>query len=448
MRTLGILSALAVAGTVGLASGEAKAAPLQYVAILLDGSGSMLEDAYVQSDPGMPQVIKSKWREGLDRAMQRVAGQKIDKDQRMPTDPQWYVNEDDDLTKPPPADNYYPAATHCYRIWILADTAVTPVAIGSSTGWVCAGTASAKNPQVYEDVRSTLNSLSAPANLGISTPLADGLCEVLDRTNEVAGAGEWTRSIILESDGLENSSTLSLCKGTTAGTFDPAAKHASNNSFFKWAGGVPKESWMYKVYNKSIGAFNSVDFYPDPAASPPWPNTSILGIRVSPESQSSLAYFYGEAYNLGSPQAGLSVSRIAVLNVDALYNFIPPGTTAATAAAMQAATISDPLRLFFKGVGQHTRGRYQKIQFNASTPSKLPGEAKLVKGDANNTGCTTIVDYNTIRQSDVFGRPSNATPHTKQCDINRDGWVTQADATIVLQNLNKCKPGCTPATCG
>ena len=420
----------------------AHALPTQYVAILLDGSGSMLSTAFQQTVPGMPaQQPVSKWRAGLDRAMARVAGQKIDQDQLPVTDPNWYVNEEDDLNVPPAVDSMYPPAIHCYAVWVFGGTSNVKVYPPAPQSFQCASTAQgAKDPNVYEAVRTALNTLSPPASPAVTTPLADGLCTVLDETYLQAGAGEFARSVILESDGMENSSTQTLCKGSTAGTFNPdLVNPGQGGQFLKWAGGLPKDSWMYKVYNKAFN--NDPAFYPDPDAAPSWPVPSILGLRVDP-TRRSFAHFYNEGFGINDLAFARTLARSAVFHVDALYDFIQPGASAATVAAANAA-FPDSLRGFLKGLSVHSRGRYQKIQYNANS---LPGAAHNPPGDVDDSGCVTNADLNHIRQTDTWMRPSNATPHTRLCDANRDGWINNYDVQVVLPRINQCRPGCTLAT--
>jgi len=420
----------------------------QVVAILLDGSGSMLEDAFQQSDPNLPAQTRSKWKEGIRRAKIRVQDQKTDTDQRFDNDPNWYINEDDDLVTTGKPNNYYPAAYHCYGIWILHGSTVDKVwPDTNAASFRCAGTSSAKDPAVYDSVVSALGDIElqqVPADPGVSTPLADGLCTVLDQTFNATGSGtgEYQRQVVIETDGLENSSSLTSCIGSTEGNFNGQLMNASHPGFYAWAGGLPSGSWQLKVYNKSIGFSNDPNYY-DPLGTRPWPNTDVWGIRTSPIDKSNLAAFFAEGYYLGDTPDGRSTAKIALMNVDALYAWVPPATSTATANAMAAASFDDPLRNFFKGMAIHTRGRFEKLQYKAST---LPGQVHNPIGDVDDSGCTTSADISQIRQSDTFNRPSNSTPHTKTCDANRDGFVDQADVTTTLPYLNRCRPGCTLAT--
>lgn len=428
-------------------AGEANALPLQYVDILLDGSGSMLDTAFQQTVPGMPpQPVKTKWKEAIERASQRVLGQRDDKDQMPVTDANWFINEEDDLNTPPTTDSFYPPAVHCYQIHIFAGSTVTKVYPDASSGLVyqCGGDTITKNKAVYDTVRTFLNNLAPPASPGLMTPLTDGLCKVLDQSYFHAGFGENKRSIILESDGMENNSSDPAwvsCRGTTTGTFNPNLRAATGSPFLKWGGGLPKESWMYKIYNKAFN--NDPAYYPDPALPPPWENKTVLGIRAEPSTQRNFTFFINEANNWNDINFAKSQARAAIMHVDALYDFVQPGATGAEVAARNAAAFPTALKDFFKGLSVHSRGRFQKIQYNANN---LPGAAHNPPGDVDDSGCVTTADVNHIRQTDTWLRPSNATPHTKLCDANRDGWINQLDINVAMARMNTCRPGCTLAT--
>jgi hypothetical protein len=456
MKHLSLLSAACVLGTIALASNAKAVTVPQYVSILLDGSGSMLTESYYQEDPNQPAAKRTKWQEGIRLARQRVEGQRDDKDPRMPTDPNWYVNEDDDVTSAIKYA-YYPATTHCYQVSVFHEASVDQMYPPASSGqqFICAGTVNGvKQKQIYNDVVTLLNSLSPPANTDVTTPLADGLCKALNDSAQWALPGDYTRSIILETDGLENSSSQSDCVGDNTGTFNGTLVNAAHPEFLAWAGGAPSTSWMYKVYSKAIGYTNDVNFY----NAAPWVvNKSdgvtfdhfVWGIRapgagVTAEMQ-NLAYFFSESFGFlpGNAQAGAFSARIALMNVDALYSYVPLGTPAATANALAVATYPDQLRNFFKGMAQHTRARYQKIQYKGSDFA-APRHNPL--GDVDNSGCTTTADLTQVRQVDVFGRAANSTPHTWLADANQDGWVDNSDALVVLTHNNQCRPGCTLAT--
>lgn len=413
-----------------------------YTIILLDGSGSMLDPSVVSGN-----ITRNKWAEGILRAKNYVNTQKIDKEVRPNSDPTWDPNQ---ATTAPGVAEYYPPAVHCYSIWRFGDLEATQVYPNPDSPdpqkFYCAAQADGitKNAAGYDLIVNQLNNLAQPANAGINTPLAGGLCTALRRVREAAEADpdissgvQIRRSIILESDGLENSTPDNPsdpdnnCAGFHSSTdFKPDLVQVNHPAFLAWAGGLEENSWEWKVYNKAF--WDS----PNPPPIDTTSATPLWGIRVG----TSFLDFWTEFYQI--PPLGELQAGIVALNIDALYDYIPSsGTGAATANLVASGLVPPPppvssgsfppsLQAFVRAMTESSGGRYQGIVYNGNAP---PGAVHNPPADVSGNGVVDAADWYMISAADVYNRPTSDSTAVANCDINHDGFVDFKDRDKVTQ---------------
>ncbi|HET9956323.1 MAG TPA: dockerin type I repeat-containing protein [Polyangiaceae bacterium] len=430
-RTLGAVVAAAAALASITHTTDANAlGRKEYVVVLLDRSGSMLSDAYFDGT-----THRSKWKEAVQQAISRVEGQRDNKDRRPSSDSTW----EDPIYTPPATSDFYPESSHCYQIWTFEDTSYT-VRFPTDGTWFCAAGADGftKDKSKYATVINQINTVAAPASAGPTTPLAHSLCQALTIVRDAAQSDplygdpnnvQIRRSIIMQSDGLENSTpSTDQCYGSVpnTATFNPTLASAAHPGFYEWAGGLAVNSWERKVYNMA--------FLSDPAEPPfPWTVGGNQYWGLKPDW--NFLTFYQTVYNY--PEAiAIDASGLVSLNIDALFTYIP------TAAAKAAATpdVDPQLQALFRNYSKSTGGRYQRIQYDG-TKAALLGTAHNPPADVSDDGCVNNADYSMITQSDVYGKRDSEGQIVKRADVTRDGWVNSKDRDLVMRTWGQKRPG-------
>jgi hypothetical protein len=83
-------------------------------------------------------------------------------------------------------------------------------------------------------------------------------------------------------------------------------------------------------------------------------------------------------------------------------------------------------------------------------PQVTYGVNHRLAGDVDDGGCVDRADYSIVHQSDVWmQRAVRPCEICQRADLNRDGWVNQKDADIVIANwghgcINNPGPAPTP----
>lgn len=425
---------LAVA-VLGYAESAAAADRKVYTIILLDGSGSMLEPVI-----DTPSATRSKWQEGILRAQNYVRTQQIDQEVRPSSDPNWDPN---DATMNAGAATYYPPASHCYAIWKFGNLAATQVYPDpTQQKFFCATEADGytKNVIAYDTLANVLPTVPPPEDSSVQTPLAGGLCTALRKVREAAEADQTglanvqiRRSVILETDGLENSTPTDPdpgmdCAGTSSGpTYTPDLLDPLHPGYLAWAGGLAEGSWQWKVYNMA--------FWDSPGRPPIYTtSTPLWGLKPGWSYLDFWTSFYGVPDFAGT-EAGM-----VALNIDALYDYIPASAAGAAAKKKAKASLAPPpppvssgsfppsLQAWVKGMSKQTGGRYQAIVYNGNA---LPGVVHSPAADVNDSGVVDIDDFYMLIGPNVYGRPTSDSAAAANCDINHDGFVDYHDIEVM-----------------
>jgi hypothetical protein len=286
-----------------------------------------------------------------------------------------------------------------------------------------------------------------PKDGGPTTPLAGSMCAVIEATKKAAGNTGAT--IVLESDGQENNTpSTNACGGPDAGV---AATFVTDNTKDDY--GFPlvdgKPSWQALVMRRA-NQYNASS--PDLATAKKGPLPANLGWNVSP------IYTFYPATGAGMmalQQLSAQSTQTAQLSPLALPDGAQPTFTqqliraaaglsrpAAITMTSSGTTSMSPSELgLFRALGKaNARSKYTEF---VTVPGQTPvyGVTHKVAGDVDDSGCSDIADYRVIHQKDVWLKRAVAPLQIAiKADLNRDGWVNQADVPILIANWGKgCK---------
>jgi hypothetical protein len=329
------------------------------------------------------------------------------------------------------------------------------------------------------------------------TPLADALCRSFSKvwlSNTTAN-----RTLIFQSDGGENSSTIEACGGgdatnTSMTWADMMAAKAANTPDWGWlpagTGAGQPGTWQANVLRRGarltsflpggglfdsdanfaiserdavlVGVLTSSDDFPPPITLKVSPiyTLCVPGEDQDPAcvhkfgsssmAQASMMQFSGTgATIIMDGPASRPVTAFSTFGVQA----------AATVSAATASTASpriptmDPQELsFFRTLGSTPRSKLREV---VRDPGAVYGRGHAIQGDVDDSNCTSQADYSIVTQRDVWmQRAVRPLEIAIRADLNRDVWVNQDDRAIVLANWGKgCvnPPGPRPipvGTCG
>jgi hypothetical protein len=385
-------------------------------------------------------VTTSLWNESVNRASAFVKQQRdglLSYSVDSGWDPEYAAQQS------PNGTVKYVRTRNCYQIWKFGNSVFTQLYGDANGDFKCTdGDTEAQRNLDYGDVLTAIESIRSvpPADEYVMTPLAQGLCDTLTKLYNAGGSNVVLRSMLLESDGLENwSDAASACAGPySSTTFDSTLRNTSNSEYYAWAGGTTPYSWQWRVYTAAVlnGFFNGTltttradldaVVVPDSMWAP-----GVLGLKEN----WSWIDFYMAATGLDSSIPGAEeqmkeMARKVTMHIDALYTFIPPQSSA---SAYAVGDPSDELKAFTRGLSEDSGGRFQKIQYRGDMSAR-PGLAHPYPGDVSDDSCVSIADYKMVIQPDAYNRPSSDSQFTARVDANRDGWVNLADASLVLKN--------------
>jgi len=284
------------------------------------------------------------------------------------------------------------------------------------------------------------------------TPLADSLCRGL---SEVwPSNNNQNRTIIFESDGGENfSNSISpTCFGQPATNITTTTSWQSlvaNKTTSDW-GILPVGAWQANVLRRAT----RLQFAPPPydvqeaaavGAGPlgggdQWPTFLTMKVSVnyslcSPEDTDPVCVISNQTSPLTATHAanGLRIDSVggAVQTVAAASLAAAP--FAATATVTRTPSIKASELGFFRALGGATpSSKFREVVRN---PSVVYGVPHTLAGDVDDSNCVDRADYSIVTQKDVWMQQAvQPLQIAIRADLNRDGWVNEADRSIVLAN--------------
>lgn len=437
---ISILCLLAAGGIAAFES-EAQAATSDYNIILLDQTGSMT----IATSGG------ARWTDAVDAAIN-------------------WVNYDEQSI----------GATRAYAIWTFRNdfttnpyqmlrwptSAADCEAVGASINrnyceFVASDTTSYEMLKTllagYKDLTSPLYPITGP-----NTPLSDSVCAMLDKEwydNPGSGA---KKTILLESDGGENSS-ISACKGPYMDdtvvewnkTLPDWGMVATGVTDPTWeALGIRKATRVYKgLADPLAGALTATDAFrsdfvwrvdyhyqyctlnnPDPNNPCPPPASTSLMVRSAPTAAATTTTTTVKASASSFEGGPVAYAKLSAPSAMA--------ATSSTAVTMGSPPLvaDDPMRFadytFFRKLGTSTsKSTFRRV---VDVPGTVYGTPHKLAGDVDDSGCTDRADYQIIMQKDVWlQRAVQPNQLAMRADLTRDGWVNAADRQVVLDNWGK-----------
>lgn len=289
-----------------------------------------------------------------------------------------------------------------------------------------------------------------PTDGGPLTPLAGSMCSTINALKQAAGGTNAT--IVLESDGQENNTpeTANGCGGPDANV---AANFTTDSGVDDY--GFPKVdgkiSWQAKVMRRA-NQYNVADVAVDLSIPRKGALPSQLAWKVSP----IYAFYPATATGMAALQQ-LSVQSTASAQLSPFG--LPDGAqpTFTQQLIRAAAGLSQPAAITMTASGTTSMSSAELGLFRAlgkaNSRSKITeymtvagqtpvyGVNHKVAGDVDDSGCSDIADYRVIHQKDVWLKRAVAPLQIAiKADLNRDGWVNQADVPILIANWGKgCK---------
>ncbi len=303
------------------------------------------------------------------------------------------------------------------QIWPGAGSTDCPQ-IESGTGYCVLPRAASLEPPEYNALQARLEAIrtSHMPVTGPNTPLAGSLCEGLESIRSIDGL----KRIILESDGDENATSVSnSCFGDPSADFADWSTDLSLRTLDDW--GMTVNSWQAKVLRRVTRlGLPIATAVASPLTIDDWFPFNVVW-------QVNLHYALSETTTL----APLTATRQPALPE---ITDTPTQQVASRAlGALLAAASLPPSELsFFDDLG---RGNLRS-NFAAYVQSEDElGVDHPVAGNVNNDGCADRVDLCLAMQSNVWTH--RAVPPNDiavQADLNRDGWVNDADLDTLFEN--------------
>jgi len=381
--------------------------------------------------------------------------------------------------------NLCPTKANCAVITRL------PSLAGITNNYCDFGNTSATQP--YDALAALLRSYKTDinrtpdANFMGRTPIADALCRALN-TIRLANINT-PQTITFESDGLENQSSLGDCGNysiaSTAVPFSTDPASSWDKSLSDWGMSAPAGSgapdainspitpgggsWEARVVRRMLHLTNSNSAAATASAIQPnepassniaWrvqvhyatfdSTTPIIPLTLAPTTLTAAAAAPSTSnqdkgavvnkYTVSAPLAGIT---------PAMLTAAASGTSSAssaTAAATSTIVVDIPaaeLSLFRQMASSSfpTKGkRASRAFFQAITllPGQTYGTYHKLAGDVDDSNCVDRADYSIMTQKDVWY--TRALPPNQigmRADLNKDGWVNEADRTILLANWGK-----------
>jgi len=455
----------------------------EYSLILFDRTGSMSE---------MTSPTSSRWMDAMDAAKNLVSSDRTDTAAN--GTPRAYSIWDFRVLGPQTtAEQVWPmAATDCPT----GSTFVALPVAGSGTNNYCRFDGTSLAP--YNSLISRLEAYKTDpdrvpdGNRFGRTSLAHSLCRSLDQLSRTIAGGGSKQTITLESDGLENESPPTSPTSVCGNYLDASTNtnFVGNNSFtfnkavddwdLSGRGGasgtnqLPAGSWEARIVRRGL-RLNNID-----------PGSAVTNLVIPPNTTASTNLAWridvhyricpsgaspcqGDSLVTASTTAPLASSASSVATTDALdtprssasdTKLASAGVFGAT-GTRTASTPTTSLPLsgvnYFRNLaspnfpsrnGGASRAKFRAITY---TEGQVFGRNHAIPGDVDDSGCTDRADLSIVMQKDVYyQRAVRPCEICERADLNRDGWVNEADRAIVINNwgahtTQPCRPGPRPA---
>jgi len=269
-----------------------------------------------------------------------------------------------------------------------------------------------------ESIRSTHAPVTGP-----TTPLAESLCEALERLRPVAPL----QRIIFESDGGENSSLATHpCAGESSEPFLDPFENPSQLELPDW--GMTLDSWQARVIRR---ATRFEQLIADAVASPltatdGFPVGLVWNVDVHfalvDAPAASLFLAFGQNASAVSEWDGPSGHALSLLS------------TASSVSTQPTTSILPSELALFRALGTSNR----LSTFTAYARPLEPvvyGVDHALAGDVDDSGCVDQADLSIMTQSDVWMRRAvRPLEIAMRADLSRDGWVNFMDLDILLDH--------------
>lgn len=317
------------------------------------------------------------------------------------------------------------------------------------------------------DPTSIRNSNRAVTGVG-NTPLADSLCQTMEVLQETVLSQN--RILLIETDAGENDS-VNPCSSTINTVNIPAGATSFNMNTPDWGLSVDPNnpSWQAKVMRRAVrlagtgttptttppdiasetaaealGPIEPGQTFPsnfamrvdlhfmicNPGDGPPCPTTTawlpgLKGINLPGLGVVALGPM---EKNAASPM--LATPKFAVTQAVTA----PLTTTGQTTVSAPGVPLIDTNEfLFFQALGHvNSASTFRAITADSSVHF---GTSHKLTGDVDDSGCVDHADFAEVTQSDIYHqRAVLPLELATRANLNHDGWVTKADAAIVIAN--------------
>ena len=244
--------------------------------------------------------------------------------------------------------------------------------------------------------------------------LAHSLCAGLEVLRGIDGL----KRVIVESDGGENATDLAdLCFGETSADFGDWSTDLALRALADW--GMTVDSWQAKVVRRATRIGTTIE---EAVVSP-----------LTPEDwfPFDLVWQVDLHFGVSQPVAAFGASLAPQAREEGGAAALLVTGSSVSSFTADPITIADAELALFKNLGQSS----PKATFNTfvQSPDNEFGVNHPIPGDVDNGGCVDSADLCTMMRNDVWQHRA-VPPNTPavQADLNRDGWVNEADRTILM----------------
>ena len=294
---------------------------------------------------------------------------------------------------------------------------------------MCVFAAGAAGDKMYDVLKNKVLAAVAkqrPSTHG-NTPLAESLCLAVEKLQ--ASAHDRTKILLLETDGGEGSSA-SACAGFGS---VPLTGNQFNKKVEGW--GLTIGSWQETFLRRlsRIGRFPPrLD---DPRANAAQEKAAVSfvrGVLLPGEKLPTSFQFRTDLHYAICDPANPSSSPCSEPNRSA----DSPSRDLSTKGGPVRPSIHPGELSFFKGLAQIAPN--SSVHELVRVPAASLGVKHKIAGDVDDSGCVDEADLKLMTSKEVWlTRALAPAQDAVRADLNRDGWVNQKDAAIVLSTWAK-----------